>query len=145
MCPAQAASNKDSGGGTNVSGKTSYAYYVTGNPERTPDIRRRPGAPSTVLMRGDNDVDEAFRWMITRAGITATFGGRFVIIRASGADGYNYYVYYSNYPTCNSTGAVQPGSVGGAALGLSSIETLVISSTTAANDTRVMKLLTEPM
>jgi cyanophycinase-like exopeptidase len=139
--PVHAGSNKDSGGGANVSGKTSYAYYVTGNPEHTPDIRRRPRSPSTVLMGGDNDVDDAFRWMITRAGITSTSGGRFVIIRATGADGYNCYVYYSNYPTCNSVGSIQPGSVGGAALGLSSVETLVIPSETAANDTKVNEIV----
>lgn len=138
---AHAGSDKDSGRGKNVSGKTSYAYYVTGDPEHIPDIRKKPTSPSTVLMGGDNDVDEAFRWMIGRAGITQTSGGRFVIIRATGADGYNCYVYYSNYPTCNSTGTVQPGSVGGATLGLSSVETLVIPSPTAANDANVNEIV----
>lgn len=138
---AQAGSNKDSGGGVNVSKKTTYAYYVTGDPERIPDIRKRPTSPSTVLMGGDNDVDEAFQWMITRAGITPGSGGRFVIIRATGADGYNCYVYYSNYPTCNSTGSVQPGSVGGATRGLSSVETLVIPSAAAANDKHVSDIV----
>jgi cyanophycinase-like exopeptidase len=135
--PAQAGSDKVSGGGKNVSGKTSYGYYVTGQPERVPDISARPASPSTVLMGGDIDVDEAFRWMIARAGITPASGGRFVVIRATGSDGYNCYVYYSNYPTCNATGAAQPGSVGGAALGLSSVETLVVPSATAANDATV--------
>jgi hypothetical protein len=134
---AQAGSDKNSGGGVNVSQKSSYAYYVTGDAERMPDIRKRPISPSTVLMGGDIDVDEAFRWMITRAGIVPGSGGRFVIIRATGADGYNCYVYYSNYPGCNSIGAVQPGAVGGVTLGLSSVETLVIPSATAANDKRV--------
>lgn len=139
--PAQAGSDKDSGGGKNVSGKTTYAYYVTGDPERNPDVRQRPNTPSTVLMGGDIEVDEAFRWMITRAGITSGSGGRFVVIRATGSDGYNCYVYYSNYPGCNSTGSVQPGSVGGAALGLSSVETLVIPSPAAANDPRVNEIV----
>ncbi|OWW18245.1 cyanophycinase [Noviherbaspirillum denitrificans] len=139
--PAHAGSDKISGGGKNVSGKTTYDYYVTGDPERIPDIHQRPKSPSTVLMGGDTDVDEAFRWMITRAGITSTSGGRFVIIRATGADGYNCYVYYSNYPTCNSIGTVQQGSVGGASLGLSSVETLVIPSVTAANDPKVNEIV----
>ncbi|WP_192805262.1 cyanophycinase [Noviherbaspirillum aerium] len=138
---AYAGSDKISGGGTNVSGKTSYAYYVTGDANRTPDIRQRPRSPSTVLMGGDNDVDEAFRWMITRAGVTSSSGGRFVIIRATSSDGYNCYVYYSNYPTCSTTGAAQSGSVGGAALGLSSVETLVIPSATAANDAKVNEIV----
>ncbi|WP_420472603.1 cyanophycinase [Noviherbaspirillum sp. ST9] len=138
---AHAGSDKISGGGKNVSGKTSYAYYVTGNPELTPVIRKKPSSPSTVLMGGDSDVDAAFRWMIDRAGITQSSGGRFVIIRATGADGYNCYVYYSNYPTCTSTGTAQPGSVGGAALGLSSVETLVIPSPDAANDAKVNEIV----
>jgi cyanophycinase-like exopeptidase len=139
---AYAGSDKVSGGGPSVSGKTSYAYYVTtDDPNRTPDIKQRPRSPSTVLMGGDNDVDEAFRWLISRAGITSSSGGRFVIIRATGADGYNCYVYYSDYPTCSSKGAPQPGSVGGASLGLSSVETLVIPSAAAANDTTVNQIV----
>jgi cyanophycinase-like exopeptidase len=136
---AQAGSNKDSGGGVNVSQNSNYSYYVTGDPGLIPSINKRPTSPSTVLMGGDNDVDEAFQWMITRAGVTSGSGGRFVIIRATGADGYNCYVYYSDYPTCNSIRPVKPGaeSVGGAALGLSSVETLVIPSVKAANDKNV--------
>jgi cyanophycinase len=40
------------------------------------------------LMGGGTDVDALFTWMSARAG-----GGDFVVIRASGADGYNQYVY----------------------------------------------------
>jgi cyanophycinase len=43
--------------------------------------------PGFVLMGGGTDVDEAFRWLIERSG-----GGDIVVIRASGADGYNGYV-----------------------------------------------------
>lgn len=140
---AQAGSDKTSGGGTNVSQKTSYAYYITGDPERTTSIAQRPTSPSTVLMGGDIDVDEAFQWMITQAGIKPGSGGRFVIIRATGADGYNCYVYYSNYPTCTSVSPVQSGagSVGGAALGVSSVETLVIPSAAAANEQKVNEIV----
>ena len=42
-------------------------------------------------MGGGQDVDQAFRWMIRRAGIKPGTGGRFVVLRASGADGYNPY------------------------------------------------------
>jgi cyanophycinase len=40
-----------------------------------------------VLMGGSTDVDEALKWMIKKSG-----GGDFVIIRASGATGYNDYI-----------------------------------------------------
>jgi len=42
----------------------------------------------TVLMGGSTDVDEAMRWMLSRAG-----GGDVVIIRASGGNGYNDYLF----------------------------------------------------
>lgn len=41
-----------------------------------------------VLMGGGKDVDAAFKWMIEKSG-----GGNAVIIRASGTDAYNKYVY----------------------------------------------------
>ena len=41
-----------------------------------------------ALMGGGTDVDAVFTWMSDRAG-----GGDFVVIRASGADGYNQYVF----------------------------------------------------
>jgi len=39
-------------------------------------------------MGGGSDVDEAFVWMITNSG-----GGDILVLRASGADGYNDYIY----------------------------------------------------
>ena len=61
-----------------------YDYYLTGN---------AADAFGTTefgigLMGGGTDVDELFTWMGDRAG-----GGDFVVIRASGADGYNQYVF----------------------------------------------------
>ena len=54
--------------GIATAGGKSYSYFVTGNAQAivapTP-----PSTPSIVLMGGGPDVDEAFRWMITRAGI----------------------------------------------------------------------------
>lgn len=41
-----------------------------------------------VYMGGSTDVDEAFKWMINKAN-----GGDFLILRATGSDGYNQYVY----------------------------------------------------
>jgi len=61
-----------------------YSYTVVGNPA---DV-----ATSTsgllVLQGGGTDVDENFRRMGARAG-----GGDFVVIRASGTDAYNPYIY----------------------------------------------------
>jgi len=62
-----------------------------------------------VLMGGGSDVDNAIRWMIERAG-----GGDVVVIRASGADGYNSYIYDMG--------------------GVSSVQTLVINSTREGDD-----------
>ncbi len=61
-----------------------YKYYVIGN---SGDVVRST-SPGIVLMGGGPDVDDAFRWMISRSG-----GGDFVVIRCSGADGYNSYIY----------------------------------------------------
>lgn len=66
-----------------------------------------------VLMGGGTDVDEAIRWMIQKSG-----GGDFVVIRASGADGYNSYIY---------------SELGG----VNSCETILINSRSIANDPAV--------
>lgn len=61
-----------------------FDYYLTG------DAGDTTGATEfgLGLMGGGTDVDALFTWMSDRAG-----GGDFVVIRASGADGYNQYVY----------------------------------------------------
>jgi cyanophycinase-like exopeptidase len=48
----------------------------------------RPVTGGVVLMGGGTDVQAAFKWMIERSG-----GGDVVIIRASGTDAYNPFVY----------------------------------------------------
>ena len=65
-----------------------------------------------VLMGGGKDVDAAFKWMIERSG-----GGDVVILRASGTDAYNPYVF--------ALGAVN------------SVETLLINSLASANNDTV--------
>jgi len=47
-----------------------------------------PVTGGTVLMGGGKDVESAFKWMIDRSG-----GGDVVIIRVSGTDAYNSFVY----------------------------------------------------
>jgi cyanophycinase len=59
-------------------------YYVVGNAGDA-SAETRAGL---MLMGGGTDVDAAFRWMIERAP-----GGDFVVIRASGSDAYNPYIY----------------------------------------------------
>jgi cyanophycinase len=61
-----------------------YEYYLTGNPE---DVDT-PTSPGFLLAGGNTDVDSAMQWLIDQSG-----GGDFVVIRASGADGYNPYIY----------------------------------------------------
>lgn len=110
-----------------------YGYFVTGNAQAPVTSLTPPTTPSFVLMGGGPDVDEAFRWMITRAGIQPGTGGRFVVIRATGTEAYDPYIYYSD-ASSSVSGAVADQWVGGASLGLTSVETLVIPSIAAAND-----------
>ncbi|CAF0722081.1 unnamed protein product [Adineta ricciae] len=70
----------------------------------------------TVLAGGGTDVDEIFQWMIKKAG-----GGDFVVIRASGTDAYNSYIY--------DLGTID------------SVETLLINSRELANDPEVERTL----
>lgn len=61
--------------------------WITGNPE---DSGKEPlGGPGLLLMGGNFDIDEAF---IQRAYPIAN-GGDVVVLRASGSDGYNDYLY----------------------------------------------------
>jgi cyanophycinase len=64
--------------------RAQYDYYLTGNAHDV-TVSTRFGLG---LMGGGTDVDALFTWMGERAP-----GGDFVVIRASGADGYNQYVY----------------------------------------------------
>ena len=60
-----------------------YSYFVVGNPA---DVVT-PTSGLLVLQGGGTDVDENFVRMGARSG-----GGDFVVIRASGSDGYNPYI-----------------------------------------------------
>ena len=86
-------------------GKPAYEYYAVGNQN---DVVTTTTA-GTVLMGGGTDVDAAFQWMIGKSG-----GGDFVVIRATGTDAYNPYIY--GLGTVNS------------------VETLIIKSRAAAAD-----------
>jgi cyanophycinase-like exopeptidase len=98
--------------------KTTQEFYLNST---TPGTLGRVGSATdvtrttsggTMLMGGGTDVDAAMRWMITKAG-----GGDIVVLRATGTNAYNNYIY--GLQTCNS------------------VETLLINSTTLANDPAV--------
>ncbi|HKX94582.1 MAG TPA: cyanophycinase [Methylibium sp.] len=106
------------GGGTGAKATSSNKnvdYYLTGSAaDATPSA---PTTPMLVLMGGGTDVDEAFQAMIAHAGGSAANKVDVVIVRASGADGYNPYLY--------------------AMPGVDSVETLVIKTRTGAEDAAV--------
>lgn len=92
--------------------KASYDDHLVGNPaDASPS--RPPTVPTAVLMGGGPDVDAAFRWMIQKAG-----GGDFVVLRVSGTDAYNPYIYDMG--------------------GVDSVETLVLKNREAAEDPYVL-------
>ena len=70
----------------------------------------------TILAGGSTDVDAAFRWMINKSG-----GGDIVVLRATGTNAYNDYIY--NLATVNS------------------VETLLINSRALANDPQVERTI----
>lgn len=89
-----------------------YVHTLVGNPGDSLSSRP-PTQPAVVLMGGGSDVDEAFRWMIAKSG-----GGDFVVLRASGEDGYNAYLFGMG--------------------GMDSVETLVVRTRNAAADPFVL-------
>lgn len=61
-----------------------YDSWITGDPA---DVKTNHKG-GTILMGGSTDVDEAHAWMLQNAD-----GGDVVVIRASGKDGYNKYLF----------------------------------------------------
>ena len=87
-----------------------YEYYVTGNPENVVT----PTSGGLLLMGGSTDVDAGFQWMIQKAG-----GGDFVVIRATGTDAYDPWIF-------NDLG------------GVDSAATIIIQNRAAASDPLVL-------
>lgn len=111
--PASGNSNGGStGGGDNVAPRRPASLGVVGD---TADVVKTVNG-GIVLMGGGTDVDAAFKWMIDRSG-----GGDVVILRATGTDAYNSYVY--------ALGAVN------------SVETLKIDSRDLANNDTVANII----
>ncbi len=110
--PVGAADNGKATGKAPSASNKNYDYYLTGN---AADAVPGPSAsPMWVLMGGGNDVDAAFQAMIAKARGASADGVDVVVIRTSGADGYNPYL--------------------GAMAGVDSVETFVIKNRTGAND-----------
>jgi cyanophycinase len=59
--------------------------FVTGDPT---DLEVTPAGPALLLLGGGTDVDHAFAWWRD-----VLAGGDVVVLRTSGADGYNAYLY----------------------------------------------------
>jgi cyanophycinase len=129
----------------------SYGYSYLGNPAEKVSARPISCAvggctPSIALVGGGYDVGEAFRWLIAQAGVKPASStkpgtnGRFVIIRATGTDAYNPYIY-SNLGQIDMTTPKNYEMVGGKDLGLTSVETLIIPSRAAAQDQFVINTL----
>lgn len=87
-----------------------YTSYFTGDVN---DVTTTTQA-GTCLMGGATEDNNAMRWFLQRSG-----GGDIVVLRATGTNGYNSYLY------------------GGLGVTVNSVETLVIPSIAAANDTYV--------
>jgi cyanophycinase len=66
------------------SAQQGYTYFAIGNHV---DVVR-PTSFGLVLMGGGGDVEEAFRWLIEKSG-----GGDVVVLRASGSDAYNSWIF----------------------------------------------------
>ena len=103
-CADPASGSSGAGGSTSVGGSTltngstssgggdarpdkplGMADYVTGE-DADKDVS--PAGPGVLLMGGGTDVDAAFQWWKP-----LLQGGDVVVLRASGADGYNSYLY----------------------------------------------------
>jgi len=110
------ASASGTGGGevapTKPAGLTTW---TTGN---AVDAAVAPAGPALILMGGGADVDAAFTWWKPYVN-----GGDIVVLRASGADGYNDYLY---------------SQIGG----VDSVETLLVTSTELANSAYVSFAIT---
>ena len=115
--PAAAAGGGAGSGAKATAASKDYDYYLTGStttslPVPTPQM---PAAISLLaLVGGGTDVDEAFRRMVNQTGASSASPMRFVVVRASGADGYNPYI-----PTLSSA--------------VGSVETLVVKTAAGAN------------
>lgn len=91
-----------------------YDYWLTGNAADATPAQTRAGL---LLSGGGGDVAAAWRWFVGCAG-----GGDLVVLRASGGDGYQNYIYET---------------IGG----VDSVETIRFNDASAAHDPRVLDII----
>ncbi|WP_426209939.1 pre-peptidase C-terminal domain-containing protein [Massilia sp. TWP1-3-3] len=108
------SSGTPGGGGTPTACTLPAAVNLgkTGNSTPKPSTT----AGGAVLMGGGMDVDNAIKWMIGKSG-----GGDFVVLRSTGTNAYNDYIYGLG--------------------GVNSVQTLLITSTAQANDACVVQTI----
>lgn len=70
-----------------VASSTDYRMWCVGNCSPASDVQTDT-VPGAVLMGGGTDTNEAFAWQIQHAN-----GGDFVVLRSSGDDAYNDYIF----------------------------------------------------
>ena len=96
----------------------SYTSYFTGN---TVDMIVSPTPPGGLcMMGGASENDEAMKWFLERA-----YGGDVLVIRASGSDGYNDYMYTN------------------LGINVNSVETIVFNNSSASYDPYVLDKLSK--
>lgn len=113
--PAVAAGGDKGTGAPPKRSAKAYDYYLTGNAADM--LPPAPGSQMLVLMGGGEDVDGAFAAMVAKARGPASGKVDVVVVRTSGADGYNPYLFAMD--------------------GVDSVETLVIKTREGANDPEV--------
>jgi len=98
---------------------TNYTIWCVGN-GCNKDVAPKT-SPGVVLMGGGIDTDEAFEWQISNAN-----GGDFVVLRSTGTDAYNPYIYDLSV-SLNKT--------------LNSVRTILFSNKYGAQDPEVLNLI----
>lgn len=92
--------------------KLPYVSWIVGD---TADVKTQPKG-GVVLAGGSTDVDAAMRWFLRRSD-----GGDVLILRSSGKDGYNAYLYQKLGETVNS------------------VETIMLDKRELANDPAIIR------
>lgn len=98
--------------------RSDYTVWCTGNCEHDVSTDSSPGS---VLMGGGTDTNEAFAWQISNAN-----GGDFVVMRASGDEAYNDYIFEMSV-AINSR--------------LNSVRTILFKSASASVESEVLEII----
>jgi beta-aspartyl-peptidase (threonine type) len=101
-------------GAAGLRGAESWQHWLTGDPADAHPAATRGGL---LLLGGGGDVETAWRWFVACAG-----GGDIVVLRASGGDGYQQFLFEK---------------IGG----VNSVETILFKDASAARDPRVLEII----